>query len=326
MQNGSLNGFSELHHDNQNAPKVGKVNETLANTQQDLCEDVDNDGPPVKKRKITEVAPRPRSASRPTSPPWKKVTVEGPTSFLEGGKRKSARTNLVPLELQPQAEKRQTRAAMHKTYLTKGKYAGTTSHEPSSLTSKPSQQHSHDKRPVSAGSSTIHVAGKSPAKSGQLNATPAKKSTAKTTPTKARVTSDAVFQTPTNKSSSQKPRSTDTHQTRRSARAAEATKAKKATHDTETNRWPDSEDDEPVQFSPNFKPQRLKFKVRMPTVTIQHPGHVLPQRKFSSFRDWIDHDVSLAVEDGVTLTEEAARREAELRQRIVDAARPGGVL
>ncbi|KAI9875677.1 MAG: swr1 complex component [Pleopsidium flavum] len=343
MQNGSLNGFSELHHDNQNAPKgeqatstllhqvppnlpVGKVNETLANTQQDLCEDVDNDGPPVKKRKITEVAPRPRSASRPTSPPWKKVTVEGPTSFLEGGKRKSARTNMVPLELQPQAEKRQTRAAMHKTYLTKGKYAGTTSHKPSSLTSTPSQLHSHDKRPVSAGSSTIHVAGKSPAKSGQLNATPAKKSTAKTTPTKARVTSDAVFQTPTNKSSSQKPRSTDPHQTRRSARAAEATKAKKATHDTETNGWPDSEDDEPVQFSPNFKPQRLKFKVRMPTVTIQHPGHVLPQRKFSSFRDWIGHDVSLAVEDGVTLTEEAARREAELRQRIVDAARPGGVL
>jgi len=343
MQNGSLNGFSEHHHDEQHAPKgeqailalphqaspnptIGKVNETPSNIQQGLCEDVDSDGPPVKKRKITEATPRLRSASRPTSPPWKKVIVDGPTSFLEGGKRKSARTNMVPLELQPQAEKRQTRATMQKTYMTKSKYAGATSNKPSPLVSTPSHPHSHDKRPISAGSSTIHVAGKSPAKIGQSNATPLKKSTAKTTPTKARVRSDSVSQTPTNKSSSQKPRSTDPHQTRRSGRAAEATKAKEAMHATETNGWPDSEDDEPVQISPNFKPQRLKFKVRMPTVTIQHPGHVLPQRKFSSFRDWVEHDNSLAVEDGGALTEEDARKEAELRQRIVDAARPGGVL
>lgn len=168
MQNGSLNGFSEHHHDTQTATNgeqstsprsndflsnltIGTVITTPLDTERNLCKDVDNDGPPSKKRKTSEVTPRPRSASRYISPPWKRVAVEGPTSFLEGGKRKSARTNLVPLELQPQAEKRQTRAAIQKTHVSKSKYGGATSHKSSPSASTLRQQHSHDKRPVSAG-------------------------------------------------------------------------------------------------------------------------------------------------------------------------------
>lgn len=344
MQNGSLNGFSEHHHDDHTAPKaehglstlqhpvspeptISKVNGTPSNARHDLSEDVNNnDGPPIKKRKVTETRTRSTSASRPISPPWKKVVVEGPTSFVEGGKRKSARTNVVPLELQPQAEKRQTRAAMQKTHLTKSKDVGTRSRKSSQSTSNPSQAHHSEKRPISAGSTTIHVAGKSPAKSGQPSGTPPKKVATKMTPSKTRRTSDAISQTPTSNSPSRKARPTNSHQTRRSLRGGDVPSAKKAKQDTEMNGWPGSEEDEPVEVNPDFKPQRLKFKVRMPTVTIQHPGHVLPQKKFSSFREWIENDHPLGLGGGGTWTKEDARREAEMRQRIVHAARPGGVL
>ena len=64
-----------------------------------------------KKRKLAELEPqsRSRSASRPPSPPWKKFGAEGPTAFLEDGKRRSGRVNAVPMPLLPSSGKRQTR-------------------------------------------------------------------------------------------------------------------------------------------------------------------------------------------------------------------------
>ena len=341
MQNGSLNGFSEHLHDTKPTTKgeqstsprsdsspnfvIGKATITPLENQPNSCTDVDNDGPPSKKRKTTEVNPRPRSVSRPISPPWRRVAVEGPTSFLEGGKRKSARTNVVPLELQPQANKRQTRATIQKKTVTKSKYGGATPHRPSPLASTSSHQHGYDKRPVSAGSNTIHVAGKSPAKSAQLNTTTSKKNKNITTPTRSRLTNYVASETTPVKPSQKRPSSTS-HQTRRSARTAEVTKATKTMHNANTNGWHKSEDDAEVEVEPNFKPQRLKFKVRMPTVTIQHPGHVLPQRHFASFRNWVEHESLLSVDEGIVSTKDDARREARVRQRLISAGRPGGVL
>ncbi len=342
MQNGSLNGFSEHHHDHENAPTgkeatlahespdltVEKVILPSSDKQHALDEDVDSNAPPFKKRKTAEATTRPRSTSRPISPPWRRVSVEGPTSFLEGGKRKSARTNAVPLELQPQADKRQTRAAIQKTYVSKSRHGGATSHQPSPLTSASTQYQRHEKHPVSAGSNTIHVAGKSSTKGGLSNTTPTKRHTSTVTPQKARATKDTNTETPTPKSSSSalKPCSTLSQQTRRTTRAAEATNTKNKMREVDKDGIASSNGEDDVNISPSFKPQRLKFKVRMPTVTIQHPGHVLPPKKFSSFRDWIDHESPLPLEDGAVLTEDDARREAQLRQRIVDAGRPGGVL
>ncbi|KAK5257247.1 swr1 complex component [Cryomyces antarcticus] len=71
----------------------------------------DSAAPSTKKRKLAELNSRSRSASRHVSPPWKKVAVEGPTSFVEDGRRKSSRTNAVPPQLQPPSGKRQTRAS-----------------------------------------------------------------------------------------------------------------------------------------------------------------------------------------------------------------------
>ncbi|KAH8675272.1 SNF2 family N-terminal domain-containing protein [Xylariales sp. PMI_506] len=47
------------------------------------------------------------------SPPWKKFEADRPTTFTEDGKRRSGRTNLVPVEQQPQGKKRLTRGAFH---------------------------------------------------------------------------------------------------------------------------------------------------------------------------------------------------------------------
>ena len=75
--------------------------------------DVDHpDAPPLKRRKLAEVPNgHKRTPSRAKSPPWKSVVAEGPTTFQENGKRRSGRTNAVPLELQPSNGKRQTRGA-----------------------------------------------------------------------------------------------------------------------------------------------------------------------------------------------------------------------
>ncbi|OQV04825.1 hypothetical protein CLAIMM_09650 [Cladophialophora immunda] len=71
-----------------------------------------SDGPPAKRRKVAGADHRP--SPRLISPPWKRVLAEGPTSFIQDGRRKSGRTNVVPLDLQPQSNRRQTRAAFDK--------------------------------------------------------------------------------------------------------------------------------------------------------------------------------------------------------------------
>lgn len=60
-----------------------------------------------KKRKLADVD----SESRPISPPWKKFGAEGPTAFLEDGKRRSGRVNALPIDLKPPAATRNTRSA-----------------------------------------------------------------------------------------------------------------------------------------------------------------------------------------------------------------------
>ncbi|RKU40629.1 swr1 complex component [Coniochaeta pulveracea] len=75
----------------------------------------DTDGEPPSKRRRTLHDSTPHPAPRKPkveSPPWKKIEAEGPSSFTEGGRRKSGRINTVPLELQS-ADKRITRKALH---------------------------------------------------------------------------------------------------------------------------------------------------------------------------------------------------------------------
>lgn len=88
----------------------------------------------------------------------------------------------------------------------------------------------------------------------------------------------------------------------------------------------DSADNGRIETDVAVKTPRLKFLVKIPKLPVRHPGHILPQRRYPSFRDWLEHDDSLSGEDPKRLTEEDAKREARLRMRILEASQPGGVL
>lgn len=354
MQNGTLdNGFSE----HQNKEQLDGTNATPVNSQNQASfvklfnspipienedsesEDNKNDGPPAKKRKLTDSAtPQPSTTIRPVSPPWKRIVVEGPTSFVEGGRRKSSRTNFLPLELQPQAEKRQTRAAIQKTQVVGSKYGGASTAKSSPLTLSTSQPQINGKRPQSSGKPTVNTSNKLSAKSAQHNGTSTKQSVSAstTTPVKRSHKKKIPPKSPP-QSATRSPQTTSSHQTRRSGRPSAGVATRGKTQGMTANGWHDSDEDQAVEedddveeeivvTGPNYKPQRLSLKVRMPTVTIQHPEHVVLPRRFPSFRDWVDHEGSKGADSTGQMTDEEALKEARLRRRIIQAAQPGGVL
>ena len=305
-----------------------------------------NDGPPSKKRKLASATTPQRSTSRHVSPPWKRIAVDGPTSFVEGGRRKSSRTNTVPLELQPQSDKRRTRGAIQQSPAIKSKYGGKSVQKSSPLTAFSSQPHIGKPRAY-----TKHVtpaASKSPAKSHSHHDSLANGHiTSCSTP---RHSQKKRFPSAKHPSTSPQPGSSRPHQTRGAARFSNNTKMNSRRPEPIQNGWnksdeeserededededddDDDDDDEDddvndLPVDPNFRPQRLNLRVNMPTVTIQHPAHVVQPRKYSSFRDWLRNDDPLDGSDTTHLTDKEARREARVRHHIVEAADPGGVL
>ena len=311
-----------------------------------------NDGPPTKKRKLTDSITPQSSTPRPVSPPWKRIAVEGPTSFVEGGRRKSSRTNVIPLELQPPSSKRQTRAAIQQpTPTIKSKYGGATIQKSSSLTSASAQPQSNGKHPLSsAGRPSGQAISKSPTKPQKANGvnsngvgecdSPAKRSHKKKfrteppkSPTPPREPSSPLARRrvgrprkyPLDITPSQTSQTIEKATTNGWHRSADEEEDEEEDNEQEDDNEED-ELDEDIPIDPNFKPQRLKFNVRMPTVTIQNPLHVVPPRKFSSFREWLENDDPLEGSDSKSLTHKEARKEARLRRRILEAAQPGGIL
>lgn len=316
-----------------------------------FCE-TQNGGPPNKKRKLAESLTPQRSTSRPPSPPWKKIAVEGPTSFVEGGRRKSSRTNPIPLELQPQSDKRRTRAGIQQTTSIKSKYGGRSIHRSSPLTPSSTQPYTNGK-PRFSGKSNRPVKNKSPAKlqvqnkpttNGHADCTPLPKRSHKKKPS-------AIPQSPSSSHLDHR----SSHKTRGLVPILDRTPRKMMDQDNiigredTRNGWHKSEEesdeeedndeeeeedeeeegedmDDDIPLDPNFKPQRLNLRVHMPTVTVQHPAHVVQPRVYSSFREWLEKDNPLEGSDANHLTDKEARREARMRQRIIDATRPGGVL
>lgn len=322
-----------------------------ASSNEDSFYENQNVGPPNKKRKLADTVTPQRSTSRPLSPPWKKVTVEGPTSFVEGGRRKSSRTNPIPLELQPQSDKRRTRAAIKQKTAIKSKYGVASIHNSSPLTPSSTQPHTNG----------------NPRFPANLNAPAANKLPAKLQPRNKTHTNAYVQSTPRAKRShkkknsmiSQSPSTSQLHsggpqKTRGSVRVSDLTPRKMGSqeeapgHETTMKWWhksdeeaqddddddegdeEDEDEDEDIDddfpVDPNFKPQRLNLRVHMPTVTVQHPAHVAQPRLYSSFREWLQNDDPLEGSDANYLTNKEAKKEARMRQHIVEAAEPGGVL
>ena len=350
MQNGPReNGLTEpiVNNENADAPSPptpitnGHCSSSPINNKSDAIiqkqehsdghNDAHDNGPQSKRRKLADAATRQSSTPRPISPPWKRIAVEGPTSFIEGGRRKSSRTNYVPLELQPQADKRQTRATSQHTYATKAKHAGVSTFKPSPVTPSTSQPAVNGRPPSSSGRPTSISTNKSPSKATQTNGSTSKQNVNTVIPAKRSHKKKAVSG-PGSASSAANP-----HQTRRAVRAIDGSNLGGQARHMETNGYhsedenrgqnPADYEDEPIVATASpFKPQRLNLRVRMPTISITHPDQTPIKRRYSSFQDWFHHDESM-IGDGISrMTDQDAGNEANLIRRVLDAGEPGGLL
>ncbi|KAI4105980.1 MAG: hypothetical protein L6R37_002441 [Teloschistes peruensis] len=308
-----------------------------------------DDGPPSKRRKTaadTATTETQASKVKHPSPPWKKFGHEGPAAFKEDGKRKSARTNRVPLELQPPGDKRQTRATLQNTQISKSKYGGASKNDAKALTASLLHNHVNGKLSGPPNKAQSHPCRDSPKKNGIHNAN--KTPTAESTPPRVKRKYTRRVPLINGQSPAATSSSTSPHQTRKSARATTATyktrptifqtptddgnESREATSENQAeNSEQDDDDDETdsdssVVIDSHQKPQRVKFNVRLPSAKIQHPGQVLGPRRFPSFRDWFEAEGSKDPEAGNRKPQSKIREEAHMRRTLLEEARPGGLL
>ena len=131
----SWNAPSRLRNPTQDAPHTnGHVPEEHVNGHSDVKQeqaeehiDQNGDDRPAKRRRTRDSTPPAADRKpKPVSPPWRKTSADGPTSYTENGRRKSGRINTIPIEMQPPGGKRLTRGAVSATAPKPGKKANST--------------------------------------------------------------------------------------------------------------------------------------------------------------------------------------------------------
>ncbi|OAX84739.1 hypothetical protein ACJ72_00878 [Emergomyces africanus] len=348
MQNGSLRGTSQHHHDSATSgPDVTFRGSPPPKTPPDFTEgdsSVPNEprhedddpaphaGPPPKKRKLADSSGR--STPRPISPPWKRVSVDGPTSFIEGGRRKSTRTNIVPLDLLPQSDKRQTRSA-HQDYVNRSKPTRISRHGNSPLVAMACQPETNG-RHLSTGKATTNGTESTSPRKDSLRSPSTRNplgkqhnpqtSVSKSRPSRSRAPSLASSSAH-NKSITPIPNAKNTQKSYRGhiTPADMSPVAAKATNMSGRSRRSDGAERQEAGWNSGQKLPRLRFKVKMPSLATQHPSHVLPDKKYSSFHEWVENEATADDEVGF-LTPEAPLTEARMRTRVWEAGQPGKLL
>lgn len=264
----------------------------------------DLDVPPSKKRRLTDTTPSRRSTPRVPSPPWKKPGIEGPTSFMVEGRRRSGRQNLLPLEMQPQSDKRHTRAA-HQTYATKN-----TRGAKSAMSS-----------PLAVTQSRADVNGKLGGKAA-VNGSPRTSSTKGVASKQQKVSQSPAPKPQHSRAASRS--SGISHRPRPSLNGTSPRQLRDRTSlsnisPTAAGGLDESdmniEDAEGSQVVP-----RIRIKVKKPILPIRHPGHITG-KKYESFREWVDREDALNL-----LSPEEALEEAQRRREVLNAVEPGGPL
>lgn len=324
MQNGSPNGPSfqdetltpvpdSPRPESSNVEKPsdsGAYDPIPAELQDEVTHQVDE--PPSKKRKLADLAAdaatetTPSRPQRQPSPPWKKPGADGPTTFTVDGKRRSSRTNTLPLDLQPPSGKRHTRAAQQQ-YVNKN----------SRTRAKPATS-----SPLAVTQSRAEVNGKLGGKT-TANGSP------RTGPGKnAGTKQQRVSQSPAPKPSHSRTRSRSSgtlHRPRPSVNGASPRPLRdrtslSATSPTATGVHDDTHAGTDDLESGSQAMPRLRIKVKKPIVPIRHPGHV-SSKKYTSFREWVDREDAPSLMSG-----EEAREEAQRRREVLTAVEPGGPL
>ena len=272
---------------------------------------VDEEVYPRKSRKLDNADVKPH---RPPSPPWKPVTVDGPTSFVLDGRRKSSRTNLLPIDLRPSGDKRLTRSAAYPS---------------KSRSSLPSP-----KRLTNGYHQESNDSPKTPPKTRRRGVGERRTSLASpSSVTKSKVTIDSSPakspHTYSLRKSSLSPaqRRHDTSfllkrpYRRRSERYDEADQSNKK----DVGLSPDLDTKSQYQIA-SGRLQRIRLKVRPPSAPTFHPQHYAYASQYSSLREWAENDEALAGEEDANLTREEAENEARVRQRLLDESQSGGLL
>lgn len=264
------------------------------------------DEPPSKKRRLTESSLSQRSTPRPPSPPWKKAGFDGPTSFLSEGKRRSSRTNAVPIELQSPSDKRHTRGAQNKNI---GKSARDGS-KPAASSPLSVTQSRADVNGKPGGKSTANGSPRTPSSRAPTSRLQRVSQTPASKPYHSRVRSRSSAHVPP-------PHTTANNTTSRPLRDRHTVSnvSQEAIEDAD-----DTTVDGGVPEQGPLKVPRLRLKMNKPVLPIRHPGHI-PQKKHASFRDWVYQDDRT---NKVSLDEATA--EARKRVEVMAAAEPGGPL
>ncbi|KAI0837737.1 SNF2 family domain-containing protein [Hypoxylon sp. FL0890] len=272
----------------------------------------DTDERPTKRRRIRETTPH-SAPRRPKieSPPWKKIEADGPTSFTENGKRRSGRTNPVPLELQPQGNRRVTRGALHSI------------HPPPPAKEKRSTPNNHVNGTQKHASTTKGAPSKASTPSAKPNTRKSLANGSKPSPKTRRRSPTPPPQTTPPRRSTRIRRSSGTH------------------HDGVDTPLRDS--NQPTNESPNLRTTKIRLRLKAPTIPTVHPaqvnvfpGQTIARAKISSdFRDFVERAPAVDVKDGGWFdfadegdpyTQEDAERDADIIMRIEAETEPGGLL
>ncbi|KAM7192481.1 helicase swr-1 [Rhypophila sp. PSN 637] len=301
----------DRNKENIKSPPTGQSSKTNGFSHARNTSTASDDGPPAKRRRTRDTTPN-NSVRRPKpeSPPWKKIEAEGPTSFTEGGRRKSGRINQVPIELQS-GGKRITRKTLHgqQSSPPKNKYASTNGRTSTPAShSTPVSSSAASKRPVATSKSV-------PSKPAPTKPPPRKPATQEArsnTRTRRRSTSPRRPSTPTKRSAG----------TRRSLR-----------HARDVN-----EDDDAVSPNANRTTPRLLLRVgNKPTeIPLVHFDQSKKRPRLGpSFEEYVQQALDISVEnggwfipteDGPRYTDEVALNDARIILRVEKEVEPGGIL
>ena len=257
-----------------------------------------------RKRKISETrSPKPKKES----PPWKRFSAEGPTSFTEDGKRRSGRRNAVPLELQPQGKRRQTRGEYSKYHDDKtnlppvrngeARLRGGKSQAGAKRTARPSTTSLTDFPPANG---TLHYKAPKPRVDEKMD----------------RNSSPSLQRRSIHNVTSQRT-------SRRQQMAIEDTR--KTTDASPSISKRDTRLRNKQASYPTESP-RIMLRLGPRVMPINNPQNLPPARKHNSLDDWLRHDNPLDGEEDRRLTEHEASQEAQARLQLIHASRPGGPL
>ena len=296
----------------------------------------DSECSPAKRRKTGGNTPERTPKPKRISPPWKKFAVDGPSAFVEDGRRKSSRTNNVPLDLQPQADTRQTRSALpSQSSKLKSKYGGASLQEAATLASSPPSSHTKQKAAPFRENANVST----PSRVCSSSTLGQKRAHRKQTSSNI-VTTD-LAETSYIRGAPQSP------YVLKSYRVSHALdndmpqgKSKKikvkgyrdhminedAPDDTVSTGMKASSFKRPSSDMTMPQSAKIRLRLKMPGNDAQGSVRAPTSRKYGSFQEWLDKEGVIDLGSAETITDLQALKEARIRRRILRAAEPGGLL